>query len=76
MAAAAAIVAQRVSQLATFLLGTMFFLWVLILHLPRVAGALRNGNEWTSALVALTMGGASWIIGWAQSKCAEEHTAL
>jgi len=76
VAAAAAIVAQRVSQLATFLLGTMFFLWVLILHLPRVAGALRNGNEWTSALVALTMGGASWIIGWAQSKCAEEHTAL
>ena len=67
VAAAASIVAQKVSRLATLLLGAMFLLWFLILHLPRVAGALRNGNEWTSALVALTMGGAAWTLGLAQS---------
>jgi uncharacterized membrane protein len=47
---------------AATLLGIMFFTWVFILHLPRVASALRNGNEWTSAFVALAMCGGSWII--------------
>ena len=50
------------ARLAATLLGIMFFTWVLILHLPRVASALHNGNEWTSAFVALAMCGGSWII--------------
>jgi uncharacterized membrane protein len=50
------------ARLAATLLGIMFFTWVLILHLPRVAAALHNGNEWTSAFVALAMCGGSWII--------------
>jgi hypothetical protein len=40
----------------------MFFLWVVVLHAPRVAASLNNGNEWNSAFVALTMCGAGWIL--------------
>jgi uncharacterized membrane protein len=48
------------------LLGVMFFLWVLILHGPRVAGALHNGNEWNSALVALAMAGCSLVAAFSE----------
>jgi hypothetical protein len=40
----------------------MFLLWVLILHAPRVVGALHNGNEWTSMFVALAMSGAGFVV--------------
>jgi uncharacterized membrane protein len=40
-------------------LGLMFFLWVVLVHAPRVAASPGNGNEWNSLLVALTMSGAS-----------------
>jgi len=33
----------------------VFFLWVVLLHIPRVAGAIRNGNEVTSLFVAVAM---------------------
>jgi len=52
---------------AGFLLGTMFLLWFLLLHMPRVlglagiVGAPRNPNEWSSAFIALAMCGGSWI---------------
>ena len=49
------------ARLAATLLGVMFIIWVFILHLPRVASAPHNGNEWTSAFVALAMGGGAWI---------------
>jgi uncharacterized membrane protein len=46
------------------LLGLMFLVWVMVLHLPRVAGALHNGDEWTSMFIALSMaGGAMFIAG-------------
>ena len=51
------------------LLGLMFLLWFFILHLPRVAASPQNGNEWTSAFVALAMaGGALAIAGSAPLK--------
>jgi hypothetical protein len=28
----------------------MFFLWVVLVHAPRVAAAPHNGNEWNSVL--------------------------
>jgi len=49
------------ARLAATLLGVMFSTWVFILHLPRVASAPHNGNEWTSAFVALAMCGGAWI---------------
>jgi len=60
-ASALALFLRRNIRLATTLLGIMFFSWVLIVHAPRVAAALQNGNEWTSAFVALAMSGAALL---------------
>lgn len=49
-------------RLAAVSPGIMFFPWVAILHAPRVAAALHNGDEWSSAFVALAVCGSSWII--------------
>jgi len=62
IAAAVAISANRHARPAAIALGTMFLSWILVLHGPRVLGALHNGNEWTSLLVAFAMGGASFIV--------------
>lgn len=62
IAASLSIVTNVKAHLATVLLGLMFFTWVFTLHLPRVVSAYRNGNEWTSMLVALAMSGGAWII--------------
>jgi uncharacterized membrane protein len=62
IATALSIIANIMARLAATLLGVMFITWVFILHLPRVASALHNGNEWTSAFVALAMGGGAWIV--------------
>jgi uncharacterized membrane protein len=59
--AALAIAAKVQAKLAALLLGTMFLLWVLVLHIPRVAATPRNGNEVTSLFIALAMSGASFI---------------
>ncbi len=61
-AAALAILARKSAPLAAALLGTMFGLWVLIVHAPRVAAASHNANEWTSMFVALAMSGAGFLI--------------
>jgi uncharacterized membrane protein YphA (DoxX/SURF4 family) len=57
-----AIATKVQATLAATLLGTMFILWALSLHLPRVAASPRNGNEVTSLFVALAMGGASFFL--------------
>jgi uncharacterized membrane protein len=69
VAAALSFVAGKMVRLAAGLLGLMFFLWVLVLHAPRVAASPRNGDEVTSLLVALAMGGVSFILAgmWEQS---------
>ena len=62
VAAALSIATQKAARLSSSLLGLMFFLWVLIVHLPRVAAAPHNGNEWTSLFVALAMSGGAFLI--------------
>jgi uncharacterized membrane protein YphA (DoxX/SURF4 family) len=62
-AAALAIITGIQRRLAGTLLWAMFFLWVLLVHLPRIVGAVHNGNEWTSGLVALAMSGGALIVG-------------
>lgn len=62
VAAAEAIAARKYAGLASTLLGLMFFLWVISLHVPRVAAAPHDGKEWTSAFVALAMCGGAWVI--------------
>ena len=49
-------------RMAASLLGLMFFLWVALLHAPRVIGHPRHPNEWNSAFVALAMCGVAWIV--------------
>ena len=68
IAAAASITTKIKGSLAAALLGSMFFLWVLILHLPRVAAAPHNGDEWTSAFVALAMAGGAFMCAGTLSK--------
>ncbi len=62
IAAALSIVAKRSAALAANLLGLMFTLFVLLVHVPRVAAASHNGNEWTSAFVALAMSGGAFAV--------------
>jgi uncharacterized membrane protein len=49
------------AQLAGRLLALMFAVFVVTTHVPRVAAAAANGNEWTSLLVALAFCGASLV---------------
>jgi uncharacterized membrane protein YphA (DoxX/SURF4 family) len=50
------------ASLASMSMGLMFLLWFLLLHAPRVAASPRNGDEWTSALVALAVSGGSFLL--------------
>ncbi|HEY4900215.1 MAG TPA: hypothetical protein VIH91_05275 [Terriglobales bacterium] len=68
VASALAIASGILAPPAATLLGTMFLLWVVVLHAPRVAAALHNANEWTSLLVALAMSGADFIVAGALAR--------
>src|ERR1700680_2809480 len=61
-AAAVSIVTRKYIGLGAVLLGLMFFLWVILVHSPRVAASPHDGKEWTSALVALAMCGGAWVV--------------
>ena len=68
IAAGVCIATRWMARWGATLLGTMFGLWFLLLHAPRilgfskVAGAPSNPNEWCSAFIALAMCGGSWIV--------------
>jgi hypothetical protein len=69
VAAGISIFIKRMDELAGTLLGTMFLLWFLLLHAPRVVSAFRSHasgapDEWSSAFIALGMCGGSWICAW------------
>jgi len=69
---------------AAMLVGVMFLIWFMVLHLPRALGfsaaagkgAPLNPNEWSSAFIALGMCGGSWICAQALSEtsCTAEET--
>src|SRR5437660_6348331 len=62
VAAAAGILNKLMARAAATMLGVMFFLFVLLLHTPRIIGSPSSGNEWTSGFVALAMCGGAWIL--------------
>jgi hypothetical protein len=62
IAAALAIATTKMLRLGGILLGAMFLIWVVILHVPRVAGAMRNGDEVTSLFVCLAMSGVGFAL--------------
>jgi uncharacterized membrane protein YphA (DoxX/SURF4 family) len=63
IAAGVSLITRWRMRLAATLLGLMFFLWVVLLHAPRVAGSPHDEDEWNSAFVALAICGAAWISG-------------
>jgi uncharacterized membrane protein len=75
VAAALALASRKMLRLAAMLLGTMFFLWVVLLHIPRVAGAIRNGNEVTSLFVAVAMCGLSFVLAGTYGRSLEGYGA-
>ena len=46
------------------LLGTMLFIWLIVLHIPRAIAApvTDNGNEWTSVFQCLAFSGMALLI--------------
>ena len=62
VAAAIGILTSMMARPAATMLGVMFFLFVVLLHIPRVIGKSSDGNEWTSGFVALAMCGGAWIL--------------
>jgi uncharacterized membrane protein len=62
VAAAIGAVVPKMTRPAGILLGILFFLFVVTLHIPRIAAHSRDGNEWTSGFVALAMCGGAWIL--------------
>jgi uncharacterized membrane protein len=73
IAAGVGIATKWMGRWGAALIGTMFLLWFLLLHAPRVLGlstiaaAPHNPNEWSSAFIALGICGGSWICAWALS---------
>ena len=61
-AAAIGIFTRMLARPAATMLGVMFFLFVVLLHIPRIIGNSSNENEWTSGFVALAMCGGAWIL--------------
>ena len=53
---------NRYQTLSTGLLGLMFFLWVVLLHAPRVVKNPQIEPEWTSLLIALAMSGLAFLM--------------
>jgi uncharacterized membrane protein len=62
IAAGACIALKYLGRLSATALGLMFFLWVVILHAPRVYASVYNADEWSSLFVALAMAGASFLV--------------
>jgi uncharacterized membrane protein len=58
------IATKVLDRLAATLLGIMFLIWVLFLHVPRVMKfpASHSPAEWSSLFIALAMCGCYWII--------------
>lgn len=68
IAAGVSMAVRKYAWLGASLLGLMFFLWTILLHAPRVASHLRNGDEWASLLVALSLSGSSFVIAAANTE--------
>lgn len=62
LASGMSFIINKLTRLTGGLLGLMFLIWVLILHLPRVIVNVHTEPEWTSLFVALAFSGISFLI--------------
>jgi uncharacterized membrane protein len=68
IAAALSIIFKKNAQLAATLLGIMIFLFVVLIHIPRVVANPRDRIAWAVALRDLSFSGAAFALAGAQSK--------
>lgn len=62
LAAGLALLTGIKARLAAIWTGVMFAGFILLLHIPLVAGGLTNPGQWASMLVALLMCGGAWVV--------------
>jgi uncharacterized membrane protein len=73
IAAACGIMLKRWALPAATLLGTMIFLWVLLLHTSRIAASPNDFGEWRGIFQALTMSGCAFaLVGSLKATAAEK----
>jgi uncharacterized membrane protein len=58
----------RVRKAAAFWSGIMIFIWMLILHSPRVAGNIHDADEWNSWLETIAFSGALFVLACTSNK--------
>ncbi len=68
VAAALSIVVKKYAQLSATLLGTMIFLFVVLLHIPRVLANPRDRISWAVALRDLSFSGGAFAFASTQAK--------
>jgi len=68
LAAAASIVVMKHVRLSATLLGVMFFLFVLLIHLPNAAAKPGDRFLWAVALRDLAFGGGAWALAGTQTE--------
>jgi uncharacterized membrane protein YphA (DoxX/SURF4 family) len=66
--AALAIIFGRLATIASWLLGFIFLIWLVIVQAPRVVASPHSGSAWTSAIVALALAGSAWSVAGSISK--------
>ena len=79
IAAGVSIATKWMARWGATMLGIMFLLWFLVLHLPRsVSASLSHNpntpNEWSSAFIAMGMCGGSWIVAWHSLQTSGQNT--
>ncbi len=62
VATAISLLLNRFVSVSGTLLGSMFLLWVVVLHIPRAVAKPHVEPEWTSLLIALAMGGVAFVM--------------
>jgi uncharacterized membrane protein len=62
LAAGLAILTGVKARLGALLVGAMFGSWVLLLHIPAVAGAPASAVEWSALAIALGLWGGAWLV--------------
>jgi hypothetical protein len=70
LAAGASMITRLWMPLGTLLIGLMFFLFVGLLHVPRVARDSGNPDEWISLFVAVAFCSGAWLL----ASQAHEHS--
>jgi hypothetical protein len=65
---ALAIIFGRLVTLAGWVLGFMFFIWLVAVQAHRLIGSPHSGSAWTSAFVALALAGSAWSVAGSASK--------